>query len=97
MTATKVQGWPPRHGDFARVEWPNSEIEEAEEIVAPLRLLCQKSAVSEDEVTIAIDRAQATLLREFSQVCSAIRGHYPDGLSRFIALPSIGAHAMAAE
>ena len=43
MTATKVQGWPPRHGDFARIEWPNSEIEEDETIVAPLRLLARKA------------------------------------------------------
>ena len=35
MAATKVQGWPPRHGDFARIEWPNSEIEEDEKIVGP--------------------------------------------------------------
>ena len=63
MTATKVQGWPPKHGDFARIEWPNSEIEEDETIVGPLRLLSEKSSPSDDEVQIAIDRAQATLLQ----------------------------------
>jgi hypothetical protein len=97
MTATKVQGWPPKHGDFARIEWPNSDIEEDEAIVGPLRRLCEKSVTSEDEVTIAIDRAQASLLKEFAQVCAAIRSHYPDGLPRFIALPSLGPTAMAAE
>jgi hypothetical protein len=97
MTATKVQDWPPRHGDFARIEWPNSEIEEDETIVGPLRLLCEKSSPSEDEVQIAIDRAQATLLNEFGRVCTEIRRHYPEGLPRFIALPSLGPTAMAAE
>jgi hypothetical protein len=97
MAATKVQGWPPRHGDFARIEWQNSEIEEDEKIVAPLRLLAEKSSVSDDEVQIAIDRAQATLLREFAQVCTEIRGCYPGGLPRFMALPAIGSLAMAAE
>jgi hypothetical protein len=89
MESTRVPGWPPRHGDYARIEWPNSEYEEDEAIVAPLRQLCQKSSVSEDEVTIAIDRAQASLIREFAKVCGAIRSHYPDGLPRPIALPSI--------
>ena len=97
MTATKVQGWPPKHGDFARIEWPNSEIEEDETIVGPLRLLSEKSSCSDAEVTLAIDRAQASLLKEFAQVCAEIRRHYPGGLPRLIALPSIGAHAMAAE
>jgi hypothetical protein len=97
MTATKVQGWPPKHGDFARIEWPNSEIEEDETIVGPLRLLCEKSSPSEDELQIAIDRAQATLLNEFGRVCTEIRRHYPEGLPRFIVLPSLGPTAMAAE
>ena len=97
MTATKVQGWPPKHGDFARIEWPNSEIEEDETIVGPLRLLSEKSSPSEDEVQIAIDRAQATLLNEFGRVCAEIRRHYPDGLPRFMALPSFTTRAMAAE
>ena len=97
MTATKVQGWPPKHGDFARIEWPNSEIEEDEAIVGPLRLLSEKSSPSEDEVQIAIDRAQATLLNEFGRVCAEIRRHYPDGLPRFMALPSFTTRALAAE
>ena len=97
MTATKVQGWPPRYGEYARIEWPN-EFEEDETIVGPLRVLSEKSTPSEDEVQIAIDRAQHVLLNEFARVCAEIRGHYPDGLPRFIALPSIGApRAMAAE
>jgi hypothetical protein len=80
------------------MEWPNSEYEEDEAIVAPLRQICQKSSVSEDEITIAIDRAQATLLKEFAQVWAAIRSHYPEGYPRFIALPSITtARALAAE
>ena len=94
MTAIKVQGWPPKHGDFARIEWPNSEIEEDETIVGPLRLLSEKSSPSEDEVQIAIDRAQATLLNEFGRVCAEIRRHYPDGLPRFMALPSFTTRAM---
>jgi len=69
-----------------------------EGIVGPLRRLCEKSSVYDDEVTIAIDRAQATLLKEFAQVCAAIRSHYPEGYPRFIALPSITtARALAAE
>ena len=65
---------------------------------APLRQLSEKSSPSEDEVSLAIDRAQATLLNEFAQVCAEIRGHYPDGLPRFIVLPSFTTpRAMAAE
>jgi hypothetical protein len=98
MTATRVPGWPPRHGDFARIEWPNSEYEEDEGIVGPLRRLCEKSVTSDDEVTIAVERAQGALLREFAQVCTAIRGYYPGGLPRFFALPSFTtARALAAE
>jgi hypothetical protein len=97
MTATKVQGWPPKHGDFARIEWPNSDIEEDETTVAPLRLLCEKNTVSDNEVQIAIARAQTTLLNEFGRVCAEIRRHYPDELPRSIALPAIGSLAMAAE
>jgi hypothetical protein len=97
MESTRVPGWPPSHGDYARIEWPNSDVDEDEKIVGPLRLLCQKNSVSEDEVSLAIDRAQATLLGEFAKVCGAIREHYPAGLPRSIALPAIGAHAMAAE
>jgi hypothetical protein len=98
MTETKVPGWPPRYGDFERITWPNSDVEEDESIVAPLRSLCERSSCSDAEVQIAIDRAQATLLNEFARVCAEIRGHYPDGLPRFFALPSIAtARAMAAE
>jgi hypothetical protein len=80
MESTRVPGWPPRHGDYARIEWPNSEYEEDEAIVAPLRQLCQKGSVSEDEVTIAIDRAQASLLKQFAQVCTAIRGYHRNSI-----------------
>jgi hypothetical protein len=99
MTSTRLPGhWPPRYDDFARLEWPNSVYEEDEAIVGPLRQLCQKGAVSEDEVSRALDRAQATLLREFAQVCTAIRGYYPDGLPWPIALPSFTTpRALAAE
>jgi hypothetical protein len=97
MASTRVPGWPPKYGDVTRIEWPNSDVDEDEKIVGPLRLLCQKSSVSEDEVTIAIARAQASLIREFAQVCTAIREHYPAGLPRSIALPSLGPRAMAAE
>jgi hypothetical protein len=97
MTATRVPGWPPKHGDFARIEWPNSDIEEEETTVAPLRLLCEKNTVSDNEVQIAIARAQTTLLNEFGRVCAEIRRHYPDELPRSIALPAIGSLAMAAE
>jgi hypothetical protein len=98
MTATRVpERWPPKYGDVTRIEWPNSDVDEDEKIVGQLRELCQKSSVSEDEVSGAIDRAQASLLQEFAQVCAAIRSHYPGELPRGIALPSIGAHAMAAE
>jgi hypothetical protein len=97
MESTKVPGqWPPRHGDFARIEWPNSEIEEDEAIVGPLRLLCEKSSISEDEVSRVLDRAQVTLIREFSQVCAAIRAHYQGELPRFVRLPSLAAPAMMA-
>jgi hypothetical protein len=99
MTETKLSGhWPPKYGDVTRIAWSNSEYEEDEAIVGPLRQLCQKGSVSEDEVTIAIDRAQASLLKEFAQVCTAIRGYYPEGFPRFIALPSFTTpRAMAAE
>jgi hypothetical protein len=98
MTETKLSGhWPPKYGDVTRIEWPNSEVDEDEKIVGPLRLLCQESSVSEDEVAIALERAQGALLGEFARVCAAIRSHYPNGLPRFIALPSLGPRAMAAE
>jgi hypothetical protein len=95
MAATKVPGWPPRHGDFGLIERSDYEFEEDEAIVAPLRELCQKTP-SEDEVQIAINRAQHVLLNEFARVCAEIRGHYPDGLPRSFALPSIAAPAMMA-
>lgn len=97
MESTRVPGWPPRHGDFARIEWQNSEFEADEKIVAPLRLLAEKSSCSEDEVAIAIDRAQGALLNEFGRVCAEIRRHYPDGLPRFIVLPPLATPRMAAE
>ena len=97
MESMRVPGWPPRHGDYARIEWPNSEYDEIETITEPLRKLCHKSLISEEEVARAIERAQATLLGEFARVCSEIREQYPAGLPRSITLPSIGAHAMAAE
>jgi hypothetical protein len=46
MTETKVPGWPPQYGDFERITWPNSDVEEDESIVAPLRRLCEKSSWS---------------------------------------------------
>ena len=98
MESTRVPGhWPPRHSNFAEIEQPHYMHDADEGIVAPLRQLCQKSSVSEDEVQIAIDRAQHVLLNEFARVCAEIRGHYPDGLPRFFALPAIGSPAMAAE
>jgi hypothetical protein len=97
METTKVPGWPPRYSDFAQIEWPNSAIDENEAITAPLRRLCEKGTVSEDEAAIAIDRAQAAILREFAQTCESIRSHYPDGLPRFMALPEFTARARAAE
>jgi hypothetical protein len=87
METTKVPGWPPRYSDS--IEWPNSAIEEDAAIVDPIRRLCEKSSVSEDEVAGAVERAQHVLLTEFSKTCAAIRAHYPDGLPRFFALPSI--------
>ena len=98
MTETKVPGWPPPYGDFERITWPNSDVEEDESIVAPLRRLCEKSSCSDAEVTLAIDHAQHVLLKEFANTCAAIKALYPDGLPRFIALPSFTTpRAMAAE
>ena len=97
MESIRCPGWPPRHGDFKRIEWPDSDVDEDGTIVGQLRELCQKSSVSEDEVARVLDRAQHVLLGEFAQVCSRIREHYPAGLPRFIALPAIGSLAMAAE
>jgi hypothetical protein len=98
MTETKVPGWPPQYGDFERITWPNSDVEEDESIVAPLRLLSEKSSPSEDEVQIAIDRAQHALLKEFANTCAEIRRHYPAELPRFMSLPSFTAtRALAAE
>jgi hypothetical protein len=98
MTATKVPGWPPQYGDFERITWPNSDVEEDESIVAPLRRLCEKSVTSDDEVAIAVERAQAALLNEFAQTCAEIRRHYPAELPRFMSLPSFTAtRALAAE
>jgi hypothetical protein len=98
MTATRVpEHWPPRHSNFALIQQPNYMHEEIEDIVGPLRLLCQKSAVSEDEVSLAIDRAQAILLTEFARVCAGIRKHFPGELPRSIVLPAIGSLALAAE
>jgi hypothetical protein len=98
LKSTKLPGfWPPKWSDYSLLERSDYEFEEAEAITDPLRELCQKSSVSEDEVQIAIDRAQHVLLNEFARVCAEIHGHYPGGLPRSIGLPAIGAHAMAAE
>ena len=98
MEATRCPGWPPRYSDFTQIERPDSAIDADEKIVLPLRELCQKSSVSEDEAATAIDRAQTAILRAFSETCSAIRSHYPDGLPRFIALPAFTTpRAQAAE
>ena len=98
LKSTKLPGfWPPKWSDYSLLERSDYEFEEDEAIVAPLRELCEKNSPSEDEVQIAINRAQHVLINEFARVCAEIRRHYQGGLPRSIALPSIGAHAMAAE
>ena len=98
LKSTKLPGfWPPKWSDYSLLERSDYEFEEAEAITDPLRELCQKSSVSEDEISRAIDHAQASLLGEFAKVCGAIRSHYPDGLPRSIALSAIGSLAVAAE
>ena len=64
--------------------------------MAPLQLLAEKASVSDHEVTAAIERAQVELLREFAQVCTAIRAHYQGELPRFVSLPSLTSPAMMA-
>jgi hypothetical protein len=99
MTSTRLPNhWPPKYSDFAVIEWPNSVYDEDEAIAGPLRLLSEKSSPSEDEVQIAIERAQNVLLNEFARVCAEIRGYYQGELPRFVSLPAFTApRAMAAE
>ena len=39
----RCQGWPPRHGDFARIEWPNMILRRTRPLSAPLRQLARKA------------------------------------------------------
>jgi hypothetical protein len=71
LKSTKLPGfWPPKWSDYSLLERSDYEFEEDETITGPLRELCQKNSVPEDEVSLTLERAQATLLREFAQVCS---------------------------
>jgi hypothetical protein len=97
MTATRVPGWPPRYENYGEIEQTFYMHDEIEAITAPLRHLCQKNSVSEDAVQLAIETAQGALLTEFARVCAEIREHFPAGLPRSIALPSLDGLAQAAE